>query len=100
ERKKLRTRRTIERVALELFAERGFHATTLTQIAEAAEVAPSTLHAYFPSKDDILFAMLDAARESVRQRLAVRPAEETTVMTLQAWLVEGRPQNPGVDPAR
>jgi AcrR family transcriptional regulator len=97
ERKKLRTRQTIERVALELFAERGFHATTLTQIAEAAEVAPSTLHAYFPSKDDMLFAMLDAARESVRQRLAARPAEATVVMTLQAWLTEDMPQIAGAD---
>jgi Bacterial regulatory proteins, tetR family len=45
ERKKLRTRQTIERTAMQLFAKHGFHATTLAQIADAAEVAPSTLHA-------------------------------------------------------
>src|SRR5688572_14926771 len=39
ERKKDRTRATITRVALELFARDGFHATTINDIAEAAEVA-------------------------------------------------------------
>ena len=86
ERKKLRTRKTIERVALDLFAERGFHATTLTQIAEAAEVAPSTLHAYFPSKDDVVFDTLDAACESARERVVARPAEQTAVAALQSWV--------------
>jgi AcrR family transcriptional regulator len=86
ERKKLRTRRTIERVALQLFAERGFDATTLTQIAEAAEVAPSTLHAYFPSKDDMLFAVLDTGRETARKRVVGRPAQETAVAAIQSWL--------------
>src|SRR5439155_12172555 len=91
ERKKLRTRRTIERVALQLFEEQGFHATTLAQIAEAAEVAPSTLHAYFPSKEDILFATFDAARESAKQRLSGRSPDESVVMALQAWLLEDMP---------
>jgi AcrR family transcriptional regulator len=45
ERKKLRTRRAIERVGLDLFARTSFQETTLAEIAKAAEVAPSTLHA-------------------------------------------------------
>jgi AcrR family transcriptional regulator len=95
ERKKLRTRRTIERTALQLFAKHGFHATTLAQIAEAAEVAPSTLHAYFPSKEDILFATLDAARESARRRLQGRSENERVVTALQAWLLEDLPEITG-----
>src|SRR5581483_11348480 len=98
ERKKLRTRQTIERVALALFAERGYQATTLAQIAEAAEVVPSTLHAYFPSKDDIVFTRLDATCESARRRILERPGGETVVAALQAWLSEDMPRISGADP--
>ena len=55
-RKKERTRATITRVSLELFARDGFAATTLSAIAEAAEVSPRTVSTYFPSKEGIVFA--------------------------------------------
>jgi AcrR family transcriptional regulator len=86
ERKKLRTRKTIERVALELFSKRGFYATTLAEIAEAAEVAPSTLYAYFPQKEDILFSLNDRIRESARRRIVERPQSEPLVEALRAWI--------------
>jgi AcrR family transcriptional regulator len=53
ERKKARTRDGIRRQALRLFREQGYHATTMEQIARAADVAPSTLFRYFPTKDDL-----------------------------------------------
>jgi AcrR family transcriptional regulator len=80
--KKARTRQTIERVALELFAKRGFQQTTLADIAEAAEVAPSTLYSYFPLKEDILFSLNDAIRESARRRITSRSEVETLVDAL------------------
>jgi AcrR family transcriptional regulator len=54
ERKKLRTRALIQREALRLFLEKGFEATTIGEIAEAADIATSTFFNYFPTKEDVV----------------------------------------------
>ncbi|GGP87406.1 TetR family transcriptional regulator [Saccharothrix coeruleofusca] len=54
ERKKAMTREAILREAFRLFRERGYHATTVDQIAEAAEVSPATFFRYFPAKEDLV----------------------------------------------
>jgi len=56
ERKKIRTRQTIRREAFRLIQENGYAATTVEQIAEAAEVSPSTFFRYFPTKESVLLA--------------------------------------------
>ncbi len=85
ERKKQRTRETIRRAAIELFGERGYHATTVADIAEAAEVAPSTVFVYFPTKDDIVFADWESYQTSVLERLTNRPEGETAFQALRDW---------------
>jgi len=91
ERKKRLTSETIIRVALDLFESQGFRATTLTQIAEAAQIVPSTLYAYFKSKEDILFSVHDAVRASITDRIVDRPANETAAEAIAAWIAEVQP---------
>jgi AcrR family transcriptional regulator len=86
ERKKEQTRRAIEDAAFRLFAERGFQATTVADIAEAADVAPRTFFAYFPSKEDVLFADFDETTEALAARLRDRLPGETTFDALRAWI--------------
>ena len=52
--KKARTRSEIQRQALRLFRRQGYAATTIEQIAAAAEVSQSTFFRYFPTKEDVV----------------------------------------------
>jgi len=54
ERKKARTRATIQACALRLFREQGYDATTIEQIIEAADVSETTFFRYFPAKEDVV----------------------------------------------
>jgi AcrR family transcriptional regulator len=85
-RKKQKTRETIIRVALELFAERGYDHTTIAEIADAAEVSPRTIFAYFPSKEDILFCDFPEIQERLAQALRERPDGATTLDVLRDFI--------------
>jgi AcrR family transcriptional regulator len=86
ERKKQQTRDTIARAALKLFAERGYDETTLADIAEAANVAPRTIFAYYESKEDILLCGEDSFLNELKRRLDERPAGSTTVDVLREYV--------------
>ncbi len=105
ERKKARTRASLREHALRLFREQGYQATTVEQIAAAAEVSPSTFFRYFPTKEDVILqddmdtrmiealeqqppelGSIAAMRAAIRQQSDSYSAEEVDVLTETAKL--------------
>ncbi|MFI6515823.1 TetR family transcriptional regulator [Spirillospora sp. NPDC050679] len=103
--KKARTKAAIQREAVRLFREQGYDATTVEQVAAAAEVAPSTVFRYFPTKPDLVFAddydlpfvlmfqaqppdltPVQAERGAIRDVLAEMPEQELT-MARERWML-------------
>ena len=83
ERKKRRTRDVLFAAAARLFLEQGYEATTVEQIAEAAEASPRTFFRYFGTKDDVLFCRHDEYVAAFRQLLASRREGETLAKLLR-----------------
>jgi AcrR family transcriptional regulator len=54
------TRQAIEQAARKLFAERGFHGTTLADITSAAGRSPAVFYRYFADKEDLLAALAES----------------------------------------
>jgi AcrR family transcriptional regulator len=97
-RKKARTRLEIQDAALDLFAEQGFEATTVEQIAHRADVSPSTFFRYFGTKADIILSDHDTQIGELCAVIASQPPEireiEAVRIGLQvAWV-------PNIDPIR
>jgi AcrR family transcriptional regulator len=82
ERKKEQTRQRIAAVALRLFAERGFDAVTVNEIAEAAEVAKATLFTYFPTKESLVLDGVGG--DDLAGIAARRPPDQTFLAALRA----------------
>ena len=73
DRKKIQTRDTIRRESMRLFEANGYANTTVEQIAEAAEIAPSTFFRYFPTKESVLMA--NELDKVMIEALAAQPAD-------------------------
>ncbi|MFJ6746978.1 TetR/AcrR family transcriptional regulator [Streptomyces sp. NPDC091266] len=86
ERKKIQTRQAIRRAAYRLFEEQGYDATPVDRIAEAADVSPSTVFRYFPTKEDIV--LTDEYDAVLEAGIRARPAGEPMVESLRQVTVE------------
>jgi AcrR family transcriptional regulator len=82
ERKKLRTREAIIDAALDLFEQKGFDATTVEDIAAAADVSPRTFFRYFESKLALIMARSTTKHVSLGPALAARPADESLIESI------------------
>ena len=83
-RKRRQTRERIENAAMALFLQRGFDATTIEDITEAADVSKRSFFDYFPSKEEVVFAWQDSFADRLMAEIAARPAEESSVEAVEA----------------
>ncbi len=88
ERKRRQTRERIEQAAMSLFLERGFDATTIEEITEAADVSKRSFFDYFPSKEEVVVAWQDAFADRLMAAIAARPSGESPVRAVEEALID------------
>jgi AcrR family transcriptional regulator len=77
QRKRQQTRERLTEAAMALFLDRGFEATTLDDIAAAADISRRSFFHYFASKEDVVFAWQEESTASLIAAVAARPANES-----------------------
>jgi AcrR family transcriptional regulator len=85
-RKKQRTRQLIADTARRLFAERGFEAVTVAEIAREAEVAQATVFNYFPTKEALFYSRLEAFEERLLAAIRDREPGQSVLAAFAAFL--------------
>jgi AcrR family transcriptional regulator len=90
ERKKKRTRQSIADTARRLFAERGFEAVTVAEIAREADVAEKTVFNYFPTKEDLFYSRLEAFEEELLTAIRKREPGESALDAFAGFLLQPR----------
>jgi mycofactocin system transcriptional regulator len=91
--------RELRQIALRLFVENGFEATTIDQIAGEAGVSERTFFRYFTSKSSVLWTEFDAEVAAIRDALAAVPdgmpmmeAIRRTVVSVNHYKTEDLPE--------
>lgn len=90
ERKKQRTREHIAQVARGLFAERGFEAVSVSEIAREADVAQKTVFNYFPTKEDLVFQRLEVFEQELLDAVRGREVGEPALSAFGRFILEPR----------
>jgi AcrR family transcriptional regulator len=86
ERKKAEVRQRISDAATALFQRHGFDQVSVSQIAEAADVARPTVFAHFPRKEDLFFDRYPEVAGQLTRAIAERPAGTSAVSALRDTL--------------
>lgn len=72
----------ILQAAAACFARRGFHASSMKEICEVAAMSPGSLYRYFPAKEDIVAAMIEADRARWSSAMDALPADACLMSSL------------------
>lgn len=76
----------IQAHAVRLFTERGYDATTVTDVAEAAGVSPMTVYRHFPTKEDLV--LVDQHGRLVAERIVASSAAQPLVRRIGGALID------------
>src|SRR4051812_33107715 len=87
ERKKREARAAISQVAVRLFAERGFDAVTVAEIACAAGVSAKTVFNYFPVKEDLVLESRERLEDELLRAVAGRAAGAPAIAALREHVI-------------
>lgn len=98
-RKKAATRAAISDAALRLFLDRGYRAVSIKDIADAADVAVTTVFQHFPSKEALVFDKNDEIRRSLVAAVTDREPEQPVLDALEQWALHTRVVRAADDPA-
>ncbi len=84
DRKKRAARQAIAATARRLFAERGFDAVTVAEVAAAADVSEQTVFNYFPTKEDLAFAGREEGITRLVADITERPSTASVLDVFRA----------------
>lgn len=99
ERKKAATRQALAAAARRLFLERGFDEVTVTEVADAADTAVSTLFAHFPGgKEALILGDGDERERSLAAAVRQRPEGVSVLHALRDFLATRGPFDPDPEP--
>jgi len=91
ERRRAATVKRIQGAALDLFDERGFENVTIEEIAEAAEVSPSSVYRYFGTKEGVVlydefdFRLIDAVEAELASHPPVEAVRRAVASVMSAF---------------
>ncbi len=88
ERKKRQTRQLIAETARRLFAERGFDAVTVAEVARAADVSEATVFNYFPTKEDLFYSGMEAFEAELVDAVRQRPPGESVLCAFRRFVLD------------
>lgn len=83
-------RQSLERItnaAIPLFLKKGYDATTIDEIAAAADVSKRTFFDYFATKEEVVFAWQDELGSILAEEMRARPVEEPLILSAEKALL-------------
>jgi len=71
--------RLILRAAEDMFLEKGYHETSIDEIATRVGIAKGTVYLHFPSKEDLIFALVERDSQRMLDNIEAHMAEVTSI---------------------